>query len=64
MKITKQFQVGTKIVKYTEYIPEAYDEEGNILIEAHEEIREKEVPVYEFKTVDATFEEEKQYKIK
>lgn len=61
MKITKQIQVGTKTIKETVFVDDTFDENGNILTEGHEEEVEKEIPIYEFQTVDMTPEEEEYY---
>ena len=62
MKITKQIQVGTKTIKETVFVDDTFDENGNILTEGHEEEVEKEIPIYEFRTVDMTPEEEEYYR--
>ena len=45
MKTAEYKQTGTRTEEYKVTIPAEYDEEGNIAVEEHEEIRTREVPV-------------------
>ena len=45
MKIAEYKQVDEHTEEYTVTIPAEYDEEGNITVEEHEEIRTRTVPV-------------------
>lgn len=61
MKIAEYKQIDTKIEEYTVVIPPEYDEEGNVIIEEHNEIRAREVPVMGVVYRDRTPEEEAEY---
>ena len=57
MKIAEYKQTGERIEEYTVTIPAEYDEEGNIIVEEHEEIRTRTVPVMGMVYRDMTEEE-------
>lgn len=61
MRIAEYEQIDTKTEEYTVIIPPEYDEEGNIIIEEHNEIRTREVPVMGMVYRDMTPEEEAEY---
>ena len=61
VKIAEYKQIDTKIEEYTVVIPPEYDEEGNVIIEEHNEIRAREVPVMGVVDRDRTPEEEAEY---
>ena len=61
MKIAEYKQIDTKIEEYTVVIPPEYDEEGNVIIEEHNEIRAREVPIMGVVYRDMTPEEEEEY---
>lgn len=45
MRIAEYKQTGTHTEEYTVTIPAEYDDEGNMTVEEHEEVRTREVPV-------------------
>lgn len=45
MRIAEYKQTGTRTEEYTVTIPAEYDDEGNMTVEEHEEVRTREVPV-------------------
>ena len=45
MRIAEYKQTGTRTEEYTVTIPSEYDDEGNMTVEEHEEVRTREVPV-------------------
>lgn len=45
MRIAEYKQTGTHTETYTVTIPAEYDNEGNMTVEEHEEVRTREVPV-------------------
>lgn len=45
MKVAEYKQIDEHIEEYTITIPAEYDEEGNVIVEEHEEIRTRTVPV-------------------
>ena len=57
MKIAEYKQIDEHIEEYTVTIPAEYDEEGNIIVEEHEEIRTRTVPVMGIVYRDMTEEE-------
>ncbi len=57
MKITEYKQTGTRTEEYTVIIPAEYDDEGNMTVEEHEEVRTREVPVMGLVYRDMTEEE-------
>lgn len=57
MRIAEYKQIDTKTEEYTVTIPAEYDDEGNITVEEHEEIRTREVPVMGMVYRDMTEEE-------
>lgn len=57
MKIAEYKQTGERIEEYTVTIPAEYDEEGNIIVEEHEEIRTRTVPIMGMVYRDMTEEE-------
>lgn len=57
MRIAEYKQIDTKTEEYTVTIPAEYDDEGNITVEEHEEIRTREVPVMGMVYRDMTPEE-------
>lgn len=61
MRINELIQTGTKTVTETVMIPAEYDDEGNIIVEEHEETITKEIPIMGMVYRDATPEEEAQY---
>lgn len=57
MKINELVKTGERTEEYTVTIPAEYDEEGNIIVEEHEEIRTRTVPVMGMVYRDMTEEE-------
>lgn len=57
MRIAEYKQTGTHTDEYTVTIPPEYDDEGNMTVEEHEEIRTREVPVMGLVYRDMTAEE-------
>ncbi len=57
MKINELIQTGTQTEEYGVIIPAVLDDEGNVVVEAHTEIRTREVPVMECVTREMTAEE-------
>lgn len=57
MRIAEYKQTGERTEEYTVTIPDEYDEEGNIVVEEHEEIRTRNVPIMGMVYRDATAEE-------
>lgn len=57
MRIAEYKQTGTRTEEYTVTIPAEYDDEGNIIVEEHEEVRTREVPVMGLVYRDMTEEE-------
>lgn len=45
MRIAEYKQTGTRTEEYAVTIPAEYDDEGNMTVEEHEEVRTREVPV-------------------
>lgn len=58
MRTAEYKQIGTKIIDEKIIVPAQYDEEGNVTVEEHTEIIQKEVPVMGMVYRDATPEEE------
>lgn len=63
MRTAEYKQIGTKIIDEKIIVPVQHDEEGNIIVEEHTEIIQKEVPVMGMVYRDATPEEEAQLHI-
>lgn len=57
MKIAEYKQTGICTEEYTVTIPAEYDDEGNMTVEEHEEVRTREVPVMGLVYRDMTPEE-------
>ena len=57
MRIAEYKQTGTRTEEYTVTIPAEYDDEGNMTVEEHEEVRTREVPVMGLVYRDMTEEE-------
>lgn len=57
MRIAEYKQTGTHTEEYTVIIPAGYDDEGNMTVEEHEEVRTREVPVMGLVYRDMTAEE-------
>lgn len=57
MRIAEYKKIDERTEEYTVTIPKEYDEEGNILVEEHEEVRTRTVPVMGMVYRDATPEE-------
>lgn len=57
MRIAEYKQTGTRTEEYTVTIPAEYDDEGNMTVEEHEEVRIREVPVMGLVYRDMTAEE-------
>lgn len=57
MRIAEYKQTGERTEEYTVTIPAEYDEEGNVIVEEHEEIRTRTVPVMGMVYRDMTEEE-------
>ena len=57
MRIAEYKRVDERTEEYTVNIPAEYDEEGNIIVEEHEEIRTRTVPVMGIVYRDMTEEE-------
>ena len=57
MKVNELVKTGERTEKYTVTIPTEYDEEGNLIVEEHEEIRTRTVPVMGMVYRDMTEEE-------
>lgn len=57
MIIAEYKQTGTRTEEYTVTIPAEYDDEGNMTVEEHEEVRIREVPVMGLVYRDMTEEE-------
>lgn len=57
MRIAEYKQTGTRTEEYTVTIPAEYDDEGNVTVEEHEEVRTREVPVMGLVYRDMTEEE-------
>lgn len=57
MRIAEYKQIDERTEEYTVTIPAEYDEEGNIIVEEHEEIRTRTVPVMGMVYRDMTEEE-------
>ena len=57
MRIAEYKQTGTRTEEYTAIIPVEYDNEGNMTVEEHEEVRTREVPVMGLVYRDMTAEE-------
>lgn len=61
MRIAEYKQKSERTEEYTVTIPAKYDEEGNLTVEEHEEIRTRTVPVMGMVYRDMTPEEEAEY---
>lgn len=57
MRIAEYKKTGTRTEEYTVIIPAEYDDEGNMTVEEHEEVRTREVPVMGLVYRDMTAEE-------
>ena len=57
MKTNELVKTGERTEEYTVTIPAEYDEEGNIIVEEHEEVRTRTVPVMGMVYRDMTEEE-------
>jgi hypothetical protein len=57
MRKAEYKQTGEKIEEYEVNIPAEYDEEGNVVVEEHTEIRTRTVPIMEMVYRDMTEEE-------
>ena len=57
MKVAEYKQIDKRTEEYTVTVPAEYDEEGNIIIEEHEEVRTRTVPVMGMVYRDMTEEE-------
>ena len=57
MRVAEYKQIDERTEEYTVTIPAEYDEEGNIIVEEHEEIRTRTVPVMGMVYRDMTEEE-------
>ena len=57
MRIAEYKQINAKTETYTVTIPAEYDDEGNMTVEEHEEVRTREVPVMGLVYRDMTEEE-------
>lgn len=57
MRITEYKQTGTRTEEYTVTIPAEYDDEGNMTVEEHKEVRTREVPEMGLVYRDMTEEE-------
>lgn len=57
MRIAEYKQIDERTEEYTVTIPAEYDEEGNVTVEEHEEIRTRTVPVMGMVYRDMTEEE-------
>ena len=57
MRIAEYKQIDKHIEEYKAFIPAEYDEKGNIIIEEHEEVRTRTVPVMGMVYRDMTEEE-------
>lgn len=57
MRIAEYKQIDERTEEYTVTIPAEYDEEGNVTVEEHEEIRTRTVPVMGMVYRDMTPEE-------
>lgn len=57
MRIAEYKQTGTHTEEYTAIIPAEYDDEGNMTVEEHEEVRTREAPVMGLVYRDMTAEE-------
>lgn len=57
MRIAEYKKTGERTETYTVTVPAEYDEEGNIIVEEHEEIRTRTVPVMGMVYRDMTEEE-------
>lgn len=57
MRIAEYKQIDERTEEYTVTIPSEYDEEGNVTVEEHEEVRTRIVPVMGMVYRDATPEE-------
>lgn len=57
MRIAEYKQINTRTEEYTVTIPAEYDDEGNVTVEEHEEIRTRTVPIMGMVYRDATQEE-------
>ena len=56
-KVAEYKQINTRTEPYTVNIPAEYDDEGNMTVEEHEEVRTREVPVMGVVYRDMTPEE-------
>ena len=57
MKVAEYKQIDKRTEEYTVTAPAEYDEEGNIIVEEHEEVRTRTVPVMGMVYRDMTEEE-------
>lgn len=57
MKVNELIKTGERTEEYTVTIPAEYDDEGNITVESHKEIRTRTVPATEIVYRDMTEEE-------
>lgn len=57
MKVNELVKIDERTEEYTVTIPAEYDEEGNVTVEEHEEIRTRTVPVMGMVYRDMTAEE-------
>ena len=57
MKVAEYKQIDKRTEEYTVTVPSEYDEEGNIIVEEHEEVRTRTVPVMGMVYRDMTEEE-------
>lgn len=57
MRIAEYKKTGERTETYTVTVPAEYDEEGNIIVEEHEEIRTRTVPIMGMVYRDMTEEE-------
>lgn len=57
MKKNILVKIGERTEEYSVIVPAEQDEEGNVLTEEHEEVRQRVVPVMEAQNVEMTEEE-------
>lgn len=57
MKVAEYKQIDKRTEEYTVTIPAEYDEEGNLIVEEHEEVRTRTVPIMGMVYRDMTEEE-------
>lgn len=57
MRVNELVKTGERTEEYTVTIPAEYDEEGSVIVEEHEEIRTRTVPVMGMVYRDMTEEE-------